>query len=110
MLAGFYPALVLSGYKPVETLYSRFNLAGKSYLQKSLVVLQFALASFLIIATFTIYAQFNFLTKTNLGYDDSNIVMVNRPQVKHSEAAIFKAELLKNANIVDVAAKNGGHG
>ena len=66
------------------------------------------LASFLIIATFTIYAQFNFLTKTNLGYDDSNIVVVNRQQVKHSEAAIFKAELLKNANIVDVAAKNGG--
>ena len=108
MLAGFYPALVLSGYKPVDTLYSRFNLAGKSYLQKSLVVLQFALASFLIIATFTIYAQFNFLTKTNLGYDDSNIVVVNRQQVKHSEAAIFKSELLKNPNIVDVAAKNGG--
>ena len=72
------------------------------------MVLQFALASFLIIATFTIYAQFNFLTKTNLGYDDSNIVMVNRQQVKHSEAAIFKAELLKNANIANVAAKNGG--
>ncbi len=108
MLAGFYPALVLSGYKPVETLYSRFNLAGKSYLQKSLVVLQFALASFLIIATFTIYAQFNFLTKTNLGYDDSNIVVVNRQQVKHSEAAIFKSELLKNGNIIDVAAKNEG--
>ena len=108
MLAGFYPALVLSGYKPVDTLYSRFNLAGKSYLQKSLVVLQFALASFLIIATFTIYAQFNFLTKTNLGYDDSNIVVVNKEQVKHSEAAIFKSELLKNSNIVDVAAKNGG--
>jgi putative ABC transport system permease protein len=41
VLAGFYPALVLSGYKPVETLYSRFNVAGKNYLQKSLVVLQF---------------------------------------------------------------------
>ena len=82
MLAGFYPALVLSGYNPVETLYSRFNLAGKSYLQKSLVVLQFALASFLIIATFTIYEQFNFLTKTKLGYDDSNIVVVNKDQVK----------------------------
>ena len=46
LLAGFYPALVLSGYKPVETLYSRFNLSSKNYLQKSLVVLQFALASF----------------------------------------------------------------
>jgi len=108
LLAGFYPALVLSGYKPVETLYGRFNFSSKNYLQKSLVVLQFALASFLIIATFTIYRQFNFLTKTDLGYDDSNIVVVNKQQIKHSEAAYFKAELLKNPNIVDVAPKNGG--
>src|SRR6185295_9440186 len=82
LLAGFYPALVLSGYKPVESLYSRFNITGKNYLQKSLVVLQFALASFLIIATFTIYAQFNFLTKTDLGYDDSNIVIVKKEYIK----------------------------
>ena len=109
LLAGFYPALVLSGYKPVETLYGRINLSGKNYLQKSLVVLQFALASFLIIATFTIYRQFNFLTKTDLGYDDSNIVAVNKQQLKHSEAAYFKAELVKNPNIVDVAARNGGY-
>ena len=108
LLAGFYPALVLSGYKPVETLYSRFNLGGKNYLQKSLVVLQFALASFLIIATFTIYSQFNFLTKTDLGYNDSNIVVVNKDGIKHSEAALFKSELLKNPNIIDVAPKNGG--
>ncbi len=108
LLAGFYPALVLSGYKPVETLYSRFNLASKNYLQKSLVVLQFALASFLIIATLTAYEQFNFLTKTDLGYDDNNIVEVGNQQFKHSEAAVFKAELLKNRNIVDVAPKNGG--
>ena len=106
-LAGFYPALVLSGYRPVETLYSRFNLTGKNYLQKSLVVLQFALASFLIIGTLTIYEQFNFLTKTDLGYDDSNIVVVNAA-VNDKDAAVFKAELLKNPNIVDVAPKNGG--
>jgi putative ABC transport system permease protein len=108
LLAGFYPALVLSGYKPVETLYSRFNLAGKNYLQKALVVLQFALASFLIIATFTIYSQFNFLTKTDLGFDDRNIVEVSKQGLKHSEAETFKAELLKNPNIIDVAPKNSG--
>lgn len=108
LLAGFYPALVLSGYKPVETLYSRFNLAGKNYLQKTLVVFQFTLASFLIIATFTIYAQFNFLTHTDLGYDDSNIVEVSKRFIGHDEAAMFKAELLKNPTIADVAMKNGG--
>lgn len=108
LLAGFYPALVLSGYNPVQTLYSRFNLAGKNYLQKSLVVLQFSLASFLIIATLTIYAQFNYLTTEKLGYDDSNLVLVNKPNMKRNEAALLKYELLKNPDIRGVAAKNGG--
>src|SRR4029078_7798341 len=85
LLAGFYPAMVLSGYSPVQTLYSRFNLAGKNYLQKSLVVLQFALASFLIIATLIIYKQFNFLTTEKLGYDDTNIIRVNKDFKTHDE-------------------------
>jgi len=108
LLAGFYPALVLSGYNPVQTLYSRFNLAGKSYLQKSLVVLQFALASFLIIATFTIYKQFNFLTKEKLGYDDSNLIIVHKDFKNHDEAEFFKNELLKDPDMISVAPRNGG--
>src|SRR6187200_885044 len=108
LLAGFYPALVLSGYNPVKTLYSRFQIAGKNYLQKSLAVLQFTLASFLIIATYTIYAQFDFLTKTDLGYDDSNLVILNKNGLKQSDAAVFKNELLKNPNIVGVSVKNSG--
>jgi len=108
LLAGFYPALVLSGYNPVQTLYSRFQIAGKNYLQKSLVVLQFTLASFLIIATCTIYAQFNFLTKTDLGYDDNNLVIVNKNGLTSADAAAFKNELLKNPNIAGVSVKNAG--
>jgi len=98
----------LSGYNPVQTLYSRFNIGGKNYLQKSLVVLQFTLASFLIIATFTIYSQFNFLTNTKLGYDDSNLVLVNKDRIRHVDAALFKNELMKSPDIIGVSAKNGG--
>ena len=107
-MAGFYPALVLSGYNPVQTLYSRFQLSGKNYLQKSLVVLQFSLASFLIIATFTIYSQFQFLTTQKLGYDDSNLVGVGIWGRSHEQVVPFKSELLKNPNITDLAFKNGG--
>ena len=107
-LAGFYPALVLSGYNPVQTLYSRFTISGKSNLQKSLVVLQFALASFLIMATLTIYRQFDLLTKTDLGYDDSNLVLVDKHHLKHTDAALFKNELIKSPNITGVSAKNEG--
>jgi putative ABC transport system permease protein len=109
LLAGFYPAFVLSGYNPVQTLYSRFQIPGKTYLQKSLVVLQFTLASFLIIATFTIYAQFDFLTTQKLGYDDSNLILINTKDTKHTEAATFKNELLKTPDIVGVSAKNAGY-
>jgi putative ABC transport system permease protein len=109
LLAGFYPAAVLSNYNPVQTLYSRFNLAGKNYLQKSLVVFQFALASFLIIATLAIFLQFNYLTTQSLGYDDTNLVTVGKPNMTHNEAALFKQALMKNPDIVDVAPKNGGY-
>src|SRR5579862_8743205 len=108
LLAGFYPALILSAYKPVDTLYSRFILGGKNYLQKSLVVLQFTLASFLIIATFTVYKQFIFLTTEKLGYDDTDIVSVFKPFQTHDEAWLFKNELLKDPNIISVAPHNGG--
>jgi putative ABC transport system permease protein len=108
LLAGFYPALVLSGYNPVQTLYSRFKMAGKNYMQKSLVVLQFTLASFLIIAAYIIYAQFNLLTNTNVGYDDNNLVIVNKRGLTHTDATLFKNELLKNPDIVGVSVKNAG--
>lgn len=108
LLAGFYPALVMSGFKPVQTLYGRMNLSGKNYLQKSLVVLQFALASFLIIATLTIHSQFNYLIHKDLGYDDKNVVLVENIGIKKDKAVLFKEELLKNSNITTVAPKNGG--
>ena len=96
-LAGFYPALVLSGFNPVQTLYSRFNLSGKNYLQKGLVVLQFSLASFLIIATFTIYAQFNYLTTEKLGYDDSNLVGVEKWNLTRDQGCFIQNRTFKES-------------
>jgi putative ABC transport system permease protein len=106
LLAGFYPAAVLSNYNPVKTLYGRFSLSGKNYLQKSLVVFQFTLASFLIIGTVAIFLQFNYLTTQSLGYDDSNLITVNKSGLTHNEAALFKQLLMKNPDIIGVAPKN----
>ena len=108
LLAGFYPALVLSGYSPVQTLYGRFRLTGKNRLQKSLVVFQFGLASFLIIAAAIVYSQFEYLISKDLGYDDQHIVMVDCWGVDKAKADLFKRQLLENTNIVAVAPKNGG--
>jgi putative ABC transport system permease protein len=109
LLSGFYPALVLSGYNPVESLYKKFNMAGKNYLQKSLVILQFSVASFLITATLIIFYQFTFLTTEKLGYDDSSIIQTNKRSLKRNEAILVKEELLKNPNISGVALKDDGY-
>jgi putative ABC transport system permease protein len=107
-LAGFYPALVLSGLDPVKILYKRFNLPGKNYLQKALIVLQFTLASVFIIFTFVLYMQFNHLTKADLGYDDANLVLVNK-NTNDINDEVFENKLLKNPDIVGISATNTGN-
>ncbi len=108
LLAGFYPALVLSGFNPVQTLYNRMPLSGKNYLSRSLVVLQFALTTFLIIATIVVYSQFNYLTKFDLGYNDKGLVTVATDQMKAGKVAVFRQELMKHPSITSVAVKNRG--
>jgi putative ABC transport system permease protein len=109
LLSGFYPALVLSNYNPVHNLYKKLNLSGKNYLQKSLVILQFAISSFLITATLFIFFQFTFLTTEKLGYDDSNLVELTKTSLKRNEAKLLKQELLKNPGIAAVSLKDNGY-
>ena len=108
MLAGFYPALVLSRFNPVETLYGKIRLSGKNYLSKGLVVFQFSLATFLIIATLIIYSQFNYIINFDLGYNDKNVAILNTGQIKREKLDVFRNELLRNSSIESVGADQGG--
>ncbi len=107
-LAGFYPALVISRFDPAETLYNRLKFSGNNYLAKGLVVLQFTLASFLIIATMTIFMQFKFLTKQDLGYNDKNMVTLSTGRMNADKLNSIKAELKSNPGIEAVTARQGG--
>jgi putative ABC transport system permease protein len=109
-IAGFYPALVLSGFHPVQVLYNRHRLTGKSYLTRSLVVLQFALATFLIITTMVMYSQFDYLTHKDLGYNDENLVVIRtgRGRPKPELVDLFKTELTKVPSVQQVATKDRG--
>jgi putative ABC transport system permease protein len=106
-IAGFYPALVLTRFEPTKILYNRFDIQGKNYLQKSLVIAQFTIASFFVILTFVVYQQFKFLTSADLGYDDNNLVLIEQYNAQ-PKGAIFQKMLSKNPAIKEVAAKNGG--
>ena len=73
-LTGFYPAWVLSGFKPKEVLYNKQKLSGRNLFGRSLVVLQFSLAVFFIIATIIYYSQMNFIRTKELGYEPYEVV------------------------------------
>ncbi len=108
LLAGFYPALVLSGFNPVQSLYNRNQYLGKNYLSKGLVILQFTLATFLIISTITIYSQFNYLMNYDLGYNDKNVVSIRSWGLDKAKLQLLKNELLRDPSIKGVTADQGG--
>ena len=76
-LAGFYPALILSGTKLMGVLKKSFRIAGGSgTLRKSLIIVQFSISVFLIIYTAIILQQMNFMKTKNLGYDKDHVAVL----------------------------------
>lgn len=111
LVAGMYPALVLSGFSPVQTLYNRTKLSRKNYLTKGLVIFQFALSVCLLIGTIVIYSQFQYLTSKDLGYNDENVLIfsVGRGAPGTNLIEVIQSELKNTAGIASVAAFNGNY-
>jgi len=108
LAAGCYPAFIVSRFKPVDILYSRLQLRGKTIFSKYLVIIQFGLTIFLVTVTMIFKSQFSLLINKDLGYDDKDVVQVKLPTSGPGMAAIFKSELLKNGSILDVVARSEG--
>ncbi|MCF0073346.1 ABC transporter permease [Dyadobacter sp. CY261] len=78
ILAGIYPALVLSSFEPVTVLKGRFTTSVKGILlRKGLVTVQFAISIALIIATLIVYIQMNFMRNRDLGFSKDQMLVVN---------------------------------
>ncbi len=77
-LSGSYPALVLSGLKPISSLKGKFDPAGSGLvLRKTLVITQFSISIFLVIATVVVYQQLDFMQNQQLGFDKQNKLVVD---------------------------------
>lgn len=107
--AGFYPALVLSGFDPIRALHSRFTYSNKNYLSKGLIVLQFSLTTFMLITTMFIYNQFEYLTSEDLGYNDKNLLVLHVGQDRNTTLLkTFKDQLSQISGVENVAMRQNG--
>ncbi len=110
--SGVYPALLLSSFKSISILRGSRLSSGKNVgLRKSLVVIQFAISIFLIVASILINVQTNFLNAKDLGFNKEAIVMVDLDNtVIRSNREQFKDRLAANSNILGVSAMSGEPG
>ncbi|MFI5159867.1 MAG: ABC transporter permease [Sphingobacteriales bacterium] len=119
-LAGFYPALVLSGFNPIEALKSKIK-AGRTSgisLRRVLVVTQFCIAQFLVIGTLVLIYQMNYFRNKSLGFNKDAVITVPFPNDSIGKLRIQPLinQLLMQPGIKDVSmsmsspSDNGGWG
>ncbi len=108
LLSGSYPALVISGFKPIIALkgkLSQKNVGGFS-LRRVLVIAQFAISQLLIIGAIIIAGQMSFSKNSDLGFEKDNIVMLPIPvsdSIGNLKMHLLRNELSEMANVKSVS-------
>jgi putative ABC transport system permease protein len=106
IIAGAYPAFVLSAFKPVSALKATTGEYAKGSLHKTLVIVQFTLSIVLLISTGVTFDQLNLLQHGDTGFSKENVVIVPvmRSGVTNSIYETMKTEFLRNEHVLAVTA------
>jgi len=107
--AGSYPAFYLSSFQPIDTIRQKLQRgSGRSVLRNTLVILQFTISVVLIISTFIVLEQLNYMKNQKLGFKKEQVLAVQiRGEGLREQLEPFRNELKKNVKIQEVSYSNG---
>lgn len=107
LLSGFYPALVLSGFKPVNVLKTALSVDNKkgTFFRRGLVIFQFVIAQALIIGTLVVASQMDYFRKADMGFNKQAIINAGIPDdsLSRTKYDLLRNELYKTGGIQNVS-------
>lgn len=108
-LAGFYPAWVLSSFKPISVLKGSFaHTVSGTLLRKGLVVTQFVISAGFIMSTLIMWKQMQFMQQRPLGFNKENVLLVNTAKAPwgmlRNKSSSFKTTLKNAPGVTNVTA------
>jgi putative ABC transport system permease protein len=101
LLAGFYPALVVSGYQPILALKGKMRTAGsgQNNLRSGLIVLQFTISQIVLIGTLIAYSQMKYFRTLDLGFEKDEIITMAIPDQQPGQLEALYAKLASEPGI-----------
>ncbi len=110
LLSGSYPALVLTRFKPVDSLYGqKVQGSGSLAFRQFLLTFQFIISIFLLVGVMVVYRQIGYMKNADLGFNDKSLVNINYYRwIENARARLLiKQELEKIAGVEEVAFSQG---
>jgi putative ABC transport system permease protein len=104
ILAGLHPAFVLTRFMPADTLRGRYSTSSRGIrVRKVLVILQFSIASVLLIGTFVVLQQLHFMQGQHPGFDREQVLVVDARRAPPAARSVLRETLSAHAAVDRIA-------